>query len=190
MTTLVIAFGVQPPTLQQQRYRALVMQMLAAGKSQDAIAEALGVSQTMISMVKEGTKNAGLRTILLAQKRLGLRAAFFDDPDVGDDPPYEEFRGGAGDRRVVLDDEVLTIVQQMIDDLDPEERAEYEEHDVEWGRGLANTSFLSMLGHTPNALEVYRWWVKRRGERSGKLTAPPKTDVELPANRRTLGRRS
>lgn len=40
MTTLVIAFGVQPPTLQQQRYRALVMQMLAAGKSQDAIAEA------------------------------------------------------------------------------------------------------------------------------------------------------
>lgn len=78
-----------PPVLPQERFRALLQQLRAEGKSQDAIADIFRVHQTMVSMVLRGEREAGIELIWRAHVDLHIGWEFFTDGELRD-PQYRE----------------------------------------------------------------------------------------------------
>lgn len=172
------------PSHAQQQFRKLLKRIeKERGHGwQTALARELGVHQTMLSKIADGDREAGLALVEAAIEVGIADRDYFFAPARGDKK--------RGAERVERDEGVLRIVQEMIDSLDPKERAEYDAHDVEWGVGLANTDFTSRIGVSLTAMDVYRWWQRRVAERAGRAAPARRTDVEMPANVRPLGRRS
>lgn len=108
----------KPPTIRQVRYRLLLEQLSGeerdrggGGKvAQAAVAKKVGVSQTLVSQILRGVKNAGEPSIDTARRRLRIRAEFFTDESLGETPRYSDH---IEIERVVEDDET----KHALDDL-------------------------------------------------------------------------
>lgn len=86
-------------------------------------------------------------------------------------------------------DSLLRAVEDFLERLTPIERAEYDELDADWGRGLAFTDLRSRGIDNVTAAHVLDLWMQRRAERAGKRTERAPVKVALPANRRTVARK-
>lgn len=60
-----------------ERFRLLVEELMLELRSQEAVGEALGVSQTYVSKILAGGRSAGLKTVFSAMERLGLSERYF-----------------------------------------------------------------------------------------------------------------
>lgn len=83
-------------TRETERYLALIDQLLREEGGDESrgstarVARRLGVSGPFISMVRKGDRGVGREALTKAMDTMGLRAAFFHDPQLGPAPDYRE----------------------------------------------------------------------------------------------------
>lgn len=150
------------------------------GLSQGELGARIGKQGHQVWRYEDGRNLLGPDVLVAFAEELGVSARWILYGTGEESSPAET--------RVERDDQILRAVEEFVASLEDDELAEYREHDEEWGKGLAFKDLRTTLGLEVTPSLVRRLWIERRGQRSGKLRAPPKVAVEPRPGRVKLAR--
>jgi transcriptional regulator with XRE-family HTH domain len=151
-------------------------------QSDRQVAMAVGLDPSYAQRLREGVTQPGLDQISKVCAKVGLPAAFFTDPTLGDAPDYRDFVGRR-ETRVEREDERHPVVEAFITEqrLDQTEADDLRRQVRAWGGRFVRDELLLLLP----AIRMRA--ARLKAEAAGEPTAPRELPPVPEGRRRVTG---